>query len=114
MAQADHGELTTVGRAMFFFAGSVLLVGGVPARAAAPAQFQVWGTAGPKLPPAPKGWRRVAGDRGASPPLAPTPDERARGFVLAAREAMMPAPPGAAPFALERAAELKASAARGE
>lgn len=53
---------------------------------AAPAQFQVWGSAGPPLPPVPAGWVEEASQPECLLPLAPTGEEQRRGLVLFARD----------------------------
>ena len=82
--------------------------------AAPPEQFQVWGSAGPELPPVPQGWTEVRGTPDGPAALAPTPDEARRGYAVFARDPLVEVSPYSLPFPSERATELKAFAAQGE
>jgi len=93
---------------------AVLLSSVAALSAAPPEQFRVWGTAGPDLPPAPKGWTELPPTPTGPTSLAPTADEQRRGYILFARDPFVPVSPDSPPFPSERTDELKASAARGE
>jgi len=79
-----------------------------------PEQFRVWGTVAPDLPPAPKGWTELPPEPTGPVALPPTADEARRGYVVFARDPLLPVSPASPPFPSERTTELEAAAARGE
>ena len=76
--------------------------------AAPPPQFTVWGAAAQALPPAPAGWREARDPQPAAGALQPTAEERARGFVLFARDPFVSVGPYTKPFAFERTEAIAA------
>jgi len=93
---------------------ALLMLVGTGGAAAPPEQFRVWGSAGPQFPPVPEGWKEVRGASEGLTSVTATPDETRRGYVLFARDPMMPVSPDTVPFPSERVTELRAFAARGE
>ena len=90
------------------------LLSGARSFAAQPEQFRVWGSVGPEMPPAPEGWTQAREAPDGLSAIAPTPDEVRKGYVLFARDPFAPVSQHSVPFPSERAAELRAFAARGE
>ncbi len=93
---------------------AVLMAATALCGAAPPEQFRVWGTAGPEFPPVPEGWSLAPDAEQPAVALRATEEEARRGFVLFARDPFAPVPPNAVPLPLERTAELRLFAARGE
>jgi hypothetical protein len=77
-------------------------------------QFQVWGRAGPALPPVPPGWTAAERPPELLPPWTPTPEERRRGLVVFARSPFATVTAETTPAAAERTETLVTFAAQGE
>ena len=83
-------------------------------RAAAPVQFEVWGSAGPALPTASPGWREGSPEPEALPPFIATAAEQRRGCVVFARDPFDEVGPGGRPAGSERFAVASTFATPGE